>query len=144
MEQTFHMLLFRAFHAQRSVLRPLLTSLGLGTGQPRLLGYLSRNGASTQREIADYYEIDPAAVCRMLDSLQKNGFVTREANEKDKRRDLVQITPAGRQAYAAWQQGCRQMETKMLAGFSQQEREMFADCLSRAYQNLRAEKEERL
>ena len=45
MQQTFHMLLYRAFHAQSSVLRPCLTKLGLGTGQPKILGYLSRNGA---------------------------------------------------------------------------------------------------
>ena len=44
MQQTFHMLLYRAFHAQSSVLRPCLTKLGLGTGQPKILGYLSRNG----------------------------------------------------------------------------------------------------
>ena len=36
MEKTFHMLLYRAFHAQRSYLRPYLRELGLGTGQPKL------------------------------------------------------------------------------------------------------------
>lgn len=144
MDQTFHMLLFRAFHAQRSALRPLLNALGLGMGQPRLLGYLSRNGASAQRQIADFYEIDPAAVCRMFDNLQKGGFVTRQTNAKDKRRDLIALTPAGEQAYAAWQEGCRQMEAQMLAGFSPQEQAQFADYLCRAYQNLKAEKEERL
>ena len=38
MEQTFHMLLYRAFHAQRGALRPALGELGLGGGQPQLLG----------------------------------------------------------------------------------------------------------
>ena len=86
MQQTFHILLYRAFHAQSSVLRPCLTKLGLGTGQPKILGYLSRNGASGQRQLADYYDVDPAAVCRMLDSLEKGGFVTRHPDEADKRR----------------------------------------------------------
>ena len=65
------------FHAQRGALRPCLAEVGLGTGQPKLLGYLSQNGPSRQRQLADYFEIDPAAVCRMLDSLEKGGFVTR-------------------------------------------------------------------
>ena len=30
MERTFHMLLYRAFHAQRNALRPVLGELGLG------------------------------------------------------------------------------------------------------------------
>lgn len=40
MERTFHMLLYRAFHAQRNFLRPSLGELGLGPGQPKLLNYL--------------------------------------------------------------------------------------------------------
>ena len=44
MEKTFHMLLYRAFHAQRSYLRPHVARLGLGAGQPKLLWYLAGHG----------------------------------------------------------------------------------------------------
>ena len=144
MERTFHMLLYRAFHAQRNHLRPFLGQLGLGSGQPKLLGYLSRNGASSQRQLADYFEIDPAAVCRMLDSLQKGGFLTREASAQDKRRDRILLTPLGLETYRAWEACCHQTEEQMLRGFSPEEREQFAAYLARAYRNLKAEKEERL
>lgn len=142
MERTFHMLLYRAFHAQRGALRPALGELGLGAGQPKLLGYLRRNGPCGQRELANYFEIDPAAVCRMLDSLQKGGFVTRRADDQDKRRDLIALTPAGVRAYEAWQDRCRAMEERMLAGFSPEERERFAEYLGRAYRNLKSERGE--
>ena len=92
MERTFHMLLYRAFHAQRAALRPNLAKLGLGAGQPKILGYLSRNGASNQRQLADFYDVDPATVCRMLDSLQKGGFVSRRPDQADRRRDLIELT----------------------------------------------------
>lgn len=138
-EQTFHMLLYRAFHAQRSALHPYLTQLGLGFGQPKILGYLSRNGASSQRALADYYDVDPAAVCRMLDSLQKGGFVQRHSDRADKRRELVELTPAGENAYARWRDGCREMEERMLAGFTPEEKSRFSDFLIRAYRNLKAE-----
>lgn len=142
MERTLHMLLYRAFHAQRNALRPYFTQLGLGVGQPKLLGYLSRNGASSQRQLADYFEVDPAAVCRMLDSLQKGGFVTRRPDDTDRRRDLVELTPAGRQAYEQWQAFCGEVEEQMLQGFTPQERETFSDYLHRAYQNLKGERRE--
>ena len=128
MERTFHMLLYRAFHAQRNFLRPSLGELGLGPGQPKLLNYLMNRGPCRQRELADYFEIDPAAVCRMLDCLQKSGFVTRRADGQSRRRD--------------WQRRCRVMEEAMLSGFNPEERRQFADYLSRAYRNLRAEREE--
>ena len=140
MERTFHMLLYRALHAQRGALRPYLGKLGLGAGQPKLLGYLSRNGASGQRQLADYYEIDPAAVCRMLDSLEKGGFVTRHPDSQDKRRDLIELTDAGRSAFESWQARCREVEETMLAGFTPEERDNFADYLARAYRNLKAER----
>lgn len=141
MEHSFHMLLYRAFHAQRSALRPCLTELGLGTGQPKLLAYLARNGPAGQRQLADYFEIDPAAVCRMLDSLQKGGFITRRPDEQNKRRDRIELTEAGRAACAAWQARCRDLEQRMLQGFSPEEQQQFSDYLSRAYRNLKAEKE---
>ena len=73
MERTFHMLLYRAFHAQRNFLRPSLGELGLGPGQPKLLNYLMNRGPCRQRELADYFEIDPAAVCRMRSEERRVG-----------------------------------------------------------------------
>ncbi len=140
MEQTFHMLLYRAFHAQRSALRPYLSKLGLGSGQPKILGYLSRNGASGQRQLADYYDVDPAAVCRMLDSLQRGGLVSRQCDSTDKRRDLIELTDQGRSAYDRWQACCREVEERMLEGFTSEERVQFSDYLMRAYHNLKAER----
>ena len=142
MERTFHMLLYRAFHAQRNFLRPSLGELGLGPGQPKLLNYLMNRGPCRQRELADYFEIDPAAVCRMLDCLQKSGFVTRRADGRSRRRGVVELTEAGRQINLDWQRRCRVMEEAMLSGFNPEERRQFADYLSRAYRNLRAEREE--
>ena len=46
MESSLHILLYRAFHAQRNYLRPSLQALGLGTGQPKLLAYLEAISAS--------------------------------------------------------------------------------------------------
>lgn len=144
MEHTFHLLLYRTLHAQRGAMQPSLSQLGLGSGQPKLLAYLSRCGACSQRELANYFEIDPAAVCRMLDSLQKGGFVTRRESPQDKRRDLIELTPAGQAAYAGWQARCHEMEQQMLEGFSQTEKAQFADFLRRAYANLKSREEGQL
>lgn len=136
MERTFHMLLYRAFHAQRRYLRPWLGELGLGSGQPKLVAYLATHGACSQRELADYFEVDPAAVSRMLDSLQKGGFVTRAAGKPDRRSESVMLTEKGEQANRGWQTHCQEMEQAMLRDFSPEEREQFSGYLVRAYRNL--------
>ena len=139
MERTFHMLLYRAFHAQRNYLRPCLSEIGLGSGQPKLLAYLSVHGPCRQKELADYFDVDPANVSRMLDSLEKGGFILRQTDGSSRRCDQVVLTDRGHQAQEAWQSRCAELETRMLNGFSEEERTQFASFLSRAYQNLRQE-----
>lgn len=138
MEKTFHMLLYRAFHAQRAALRPHMAQLGLGPGQPKLLSYLAAHGPSRQRQLAEYFEVDPAAVSRMVENLKRGGFVTARPDESCRRCELVELTERGRAAREAWAAHCRAMEERMLGGFDARERELFADFLERAARNLRA------
>ena len=95
MERTFHMLLYRAFHAQRSYLRPCLGEIGLVVGQPKLITYLACHGPCGQRELAEYFEVDSAAVSRMVDSLEKGGFITRRPNEENRRCNSIELTGKG-------------------------------------------------
>ena len=110
MEKTFHMLLYRAFHAQRAALRPHMAELGLGPGQPKLLSYLAAHGPSRQKQLADYFDVDPAAVSRMVEGLRRGGFVTTRPDEGSRRYELVELTEQGREARAAWAEHCRAME----------------------------------
>ncbi len=141
MERTFHMLLYRAFHAQRNYLRPCLNEIGLCPGQPKLITYLATNGPCRQRQLAEYLEVDPAAISRMLESLQKGGFVCLQEDDTNRRCKLVALTDRGREANALWRQNCGEIEEIMLQGFTRQEREQFADYLTRVRQNFTQWKE---
>ena len=131
------MLLYRAFHAQRNYLRPCFGRIGLGAGQPKLLVYLDSHGPCRQKKLADYFEIDPAAVSRMMDTLERGGFVARRRDAASRRGDLVELTEKGQQAVQAWTEFCGQEEEQMLQGFTLEERQQFAEFLGRAYRNLR-------
>ena len=140
-QSPFHTLLFRAFHAQRSYLHSCLGESGLGAGQPKLLVYLIDHGPCSQRELADYFEIDPAAVSRMLCAMEKSGFAARQTNQASRRSDLISLTEKGRQFAKLWLEHYREIEEIMLHGFTPQEREQFSQYLLRAYQNYRVWKE---
>ena len=142
MEDTFHMRLYRAVHAERSYLRSFLGESGLGAGQPKLLVYLEDQGPCSQRELAEYFAIDPAAVSRMLCTMEKGGFVVRRANQESRRSDFIELTERGARFAKIWRENYRQMEDVMLKGFTVEEREQFADYLWRSYQNFRTGKEE--
>lgn len=92
-----HMSISRAFHTMNNTTRPCARSLGLGQGQPRILSYIAVHGVSTQREIARFYSIDPSAVSRLLDPLEREGFLT-SVPGRDRRTRALDITEKGRHA----------------------------------------------
>ena len=121
------MMIYRLFHAQRTEMRRYGAALGLGAGQPKLLSYLLGHGSCMQKELADYFEVDPAAVSRMLTALERGG--------------CVELTDKGRQAALDWLDGGAEFDEKLLRGFSDEEREQFASFIRRAYRNLRSGEE---
>ena len=130
-----HMRLSRAFHAQRRCLRPVGRAMGIGPGQPRILVYLAVTGGCTQRQVADYFEIDPAAVSRMLDSLDRQGLVEL-APSHDRRTKSVAITERGRAAVRAWDRACARVDALVVEGLSDGERSQLFGLLERICDNL--------
>ena len=136
MDYPIHTLLSRTAHTERNYLRPYLSELGLSPGQPKLLRYLAAQGAASQRELADYCEVDPSAVCRMLDVLERGGFLERRPAQNDRRAGRVVLSDRGREAFRRWEERCMEIEDRMLQGFTPEERAQLADYLARAYRNV--------
>lgn len=136
MEYSVHTLLARAGHAEQNYLRPYLNQLGLSLGQPKVLRFLYFHGSCSQKTLADYCEVDPAAICRMLDSMEKGGFITRRTSKTDRRTGEVSLTEKGTSSFEAWEKQCMILEDRMLHGFSPEERQNLADYLARAYRNM--------
>lgn len=76
-----------------------------------------------QKELADYFEVDPAAISRMLAALERGGFITRDAGAPRKRCGLVELTEKGRKAASDWAACCERFDERLLRGFSEAERE---------------------
>ena len=133
-----HMRLSRAFHAMKTDTRACARGLGLGPGQPRILSYLAAHGVSTQREIAKYLIIDPSAVSRMLDALERGGFVE-NAPGRDRRCRSLALTEHGRETVHRWDAECYRVDEVMLAGFTPAERAQFDSLLDRARCNMMRE-----
>ncbi len=135
MEKNFHILLYRAFHAQRNALRAHMRALGLGAGQPKLVAYVAEHGPCRQRELAEYFSLDPAAISRMVASLERGGFVSLSADPANRRCSLVQATGRGLGAAQAWRDRCAQENEQALRDFTPQERVRFYAYLDRVCRN---------
>lgn len=136
MRYAIHTLLARTTHAQQNYLRPYLKQLGLSPGQPKVLRYLAALGPSSQRALADYCGVDPSAICRTLDSMERDGFLIRKPSPSDRRSGRVELTEKGARTLAEWEEQCMVIERQMLQGFSPEERALLRDFLERTYRNV--------
>ena len=67
-------------------------STGFSLTRYEILIYLRDNGNSLQTEIADYLDIDPAAVTRHLKILEEKDYVKRKRNKENAREVIVSLT----------------------------------------------------
>lgn len=69
---------------------------GLTIGHVRALFALDKGEAATAGEIAEAARLSPASVTAMLDDLERDGIVTRDRSDSDRRQVLVTLTDEGR------------------------------------------------
>jgi DNA-binding MarR family transcriptional regulator len=136
MRYAIHTLLSRTAHLMRNDLRPHLSAIGLSPGQPKVLRSLMTREPLSQRQLAYYCEVDPAAISRMLESMERDGLLMRTASATDRRTGEVRLTDKGRETFQLWEEQCSALEERMLQGFSREEREQLTGFLDRAYRNL--------
>ena len=108
---------------------------GLTSAQWGPLLRLQKSGPSTVVELARWQQVDPAAMTRLLDRLEKKGLCKRTRSTADRRVVHVQITPDGAAAIAGVPAVLCEVMNAHLAGFSTGEWAALQDCLNRMLAN---------
>ncbi|MHA2332922.1 MAG: MarR family winged helix-turn-helix transcriptional regulator, partial [Candidatus Hodarchaeales archaeon] len=67
-----------------------------------VINYLYANKDCTMKDLIKYLRTIPSTATRRVDKLVKNGFVVREAAEKDRRSVKLILTPKGEDLYASF------------------------------------------
>lgn len=73
----------------------------LSMPQFRTLAFLGRNAGAMLVDVATFLALTPPAASKLVDGLFNAGLVSRDAVSDDRRRVALNLTPAGRQKYAA-------------------------------------------
>ena len=83
----------------RTVFDRRVRGIGLTRAQWLVLTRLYRRPGASQTELADMLEIDRASAGRMIDRMQKNGWVERRADSEDRRINRLYLTEDARRAH---------------------------------------------
>ncbi len=123
-------------HLHRTRFTQLLDALNLYRGQPRLLRELWEQEDLTQSELAARLELSPATVTKMLQRMEKAGFVGRKADESDQRVSRVFLTDTGRDVQKKVEKVFKTLESESFCNFTFEEEVLLRRFMLQVRDNL--------
>ena len=124
----------------RKAIERWATDAGMHRSQHRMLLYLSKKESSpSQKELAEKFDISPAAVAVTLKKLEADGFIERgkSAELADSRFNKIKITELGRQATLQSRKYFQHVDAEAFRDFSDEELDTLTSLLERMQKNLR-------
>lgn len=79
------------------------------------------NPALSQQDLSKLLGVDPTIMVALVDDLERQGLVRRERSPSDRRRYVLRLTPAGRQALQQGFSAIQEAEDVLLAPLSARE-----------------------
>ncbi len=102
---------------------------GISPAQGIVLHTIANRSSLSITDIAEILRVSRSAVTQLVDSLVKSGFVSREANPKDRRTMIISLTEEGKSKWQDFQQFHIQNMTKVFKPLNDQELKIFRDLL---------------
>jgi len=114
----------------------IFTSFNVHHGQNRLLDKLKESELISQTELAHRMDIAPATLTRMVQNMEKNGYVARQTDKNDQRVTLIHLTPKGIETRSIISKKLREIDQKIFKDFSSMEQELLHSMLLRIQNQL--------
>jgi DNA-binding MarR family transcriptional regulator len=110
--------------------------LGMRLRQFLVLSYLSERSPSRQQDLCETLMLDANNCVLLLNELEDAGWTERKRDTGDRRRHVVEITPAGREALQVARRAQSSLEDEVLAGLDEEEREQLRALLRKTLVRL--------
>ena len=116
-----------------------VSEFGVHRSQHKILMFLSRHGESitTQKDIAKNFDISAAAVAVSVRKLETDGLISRIADERDNRSNIISLTEQGKKVVEKTKSLISSIDEAMFDGFDDNEIVQFSSYLSRLCDNIR-------
>ena len=93
---------------------------------------LLRDAPQNQKDMCVAMHLDPNNCVLLLNDMEAAGHIRRVRDPEDRRRHIVELTPAGKKALAHAERAMEDLEGDVLGGLSPEERAQLRELLERA------------
>ncbi len=136
LDRNFGFLLNDVARLLRTVYDRRVADLGLTRAQWWVLTHLYRNEGVTQTELADTLELERPSLGRLLDRLEANGWIRREACTRDRRAKRVYLSQDVQPVMRRMRSIAAELREDALGGVDDESRERLIDTLLTMKANL--------
>jgi MarR family transcriptional regulator for hemolysin len=112
--------------------------LGMTLSHAKVLVFLARNEGCTQARLAELCDTDPMTLVRVLDRMEKDGWLERRPDPTDRRAYRIFLKPASDPVLAEITRIGDKARGEALSGLSTEERTQLVALLERVHANLLA------
>src|SRR5579871_3535509 len=106
--------------------------------QCKVLAKLSKHEGISQVRLAELVEVDPMTLVRILDRMEADGWIERQADPSDRRARRLVIKDAAKPVLTEIHELLTRSRAAIIAGFTDDEHEMLLNLLNRLRSNMHA------
>lgn len=136
MSETIGFLIHDTARLFRRELNERMRHSGVTALQWRLLAYLARNEGTNQVKLAEFLEVEPITLSRMIDRLADAGMLSRRRDPDDRRAWCLYLEEKSWPLIDELRAGANQLAETAQEGISAEERTQLAELVERMRQNL--------
>ena len=114
-----------------------LASVELTAAQGHIMGFINHSPSPPcPRDVEEVFHLSHPTVSGILSRLEKKGFLELRPDENDRRCKRIYILPKGRQCHETMHQTILNNENRLVQDFTEEEKRIFSDLLTRAIANM--------
>ncbi len=110
--------------------------MGLTRSQWRVLNILRRRPGISQAKLAEIIEVEPMTLCRLLDRMEKNGWIARKPDPRDRRANCVILTDKVKPLAGKLKNYSLSLRHEFLKDINEKDYETMLDCLMKIKGNI--------
>jgi DNA-binding MarR family transcriptional regulator len=115
-------------------------SFGIYRGQPELFFTLYKEkGPINQTGLAQKLKMAPSTLTRMVQSLERKGYIARRTDKNNQRQILISLTPEGRIIHDKLKKRLTEADQRIFRDFNKEEQEQLRKLLLRIQDGLHSE-----
>ena len=123
-------------HALQRAFNEELAPQGITYRQCQVLGCLALEGPLSQTDLAERMRIEPPTLVGILDRMERDGWIRRDADKRDRRRKMIHPQRAAQPVWKKIVACANRVRAKATHGLSQQELAQLKRLLNHVQENL--------